>query len=79
MAINEAYGTYLGLDDPRQCCSLTRGKYGYNLNTRNDAPSLVFVLPDSHRGADVDAIIITGFLEPDPTNKPIPHRAFSLG
>lgn len=77
VALNKAHGTYLGLDDLRNCYSLLRGKYGYNLSTRSDGPSLVLALPDSHKGVDADAIVITGFLESDPINKPIPRRASS--
>lgn len=71
MILNKAHGTQLGLDDLRFCYSLTRGKYGYNVSTRNGAPSLALALLSSHKGTDTDVVIIIGFLEPDLTNKPI--------
>lgn len=71
MILNKAHGTQLGLDDFRYCYSLTRGKYGYSLGTRNCAPNLALTLLSSHKGTDADVVIILGFLEPDLTNKPI--------
>jgi len=74
-ALNRIHGTDLGLDELKFCYSLSRSNQGvYSINARSDAPSLVFGLPDSHKGNDADMIIIVGNVEPDPINKPIPKR-----
>ena len=36
------------------------------------APSLVFALPDLHKGSDEDIITVTGNIEPDPINYSVP-------
>lgn len=41
--------------------------------------NLVLTFLDSHKGFDEDAIIVTGDIEPDPTNKPIHRRASGPG
>lgn len=76
VALNKSHDIYLSLNDLRYYYSFTRGNYGYSLSTRNDAPSLVLALRDSHKGVDADVV---GFLELDSTNKPIPCRASSPG
>lgn len=78
-ALNKIHGTNLGLEDVKYYYSLTKGQYGWSLKARNDAPSLVYTLFDFYKGADEDAIIVTGNIELDPVNKPIPYRASRLG
>ena len=63
--MNKAHGTDIGLDELKFCYSLSRTATGvYSLGTRADAPSLVFGLPDSHKGSNEDLIIITKNIEP---------------
>ena len=78
--MNKAPGTNLGLNELKFCYSLNRTTNDvYSLGTRGDAPSLVFSLPDSHKGSNEDLIVVTGHIEPDPTNKPIPRRPSGPG
>ena len=75
--LNRNHGTDLGLDELKFCYALSHTKDGvYSINARSNAPSLVFALPDSHRGTDEDMIIMIGDIEPDPINKPVPKRHY---
>lgn len=72
-ALNKIHGTNLGLDDVKYWYYLSKGQYGYSLKTMIDAPSLVLDLLDYHKGADENAIIVTGDIMLDLTNRPIPR------
>lgn len=78
-ALNKIHRTNLGLDEFKLCYSLSRGTYGFNLRTTCTAPNLVLALPDSHKGSDKAAIILTGDVDPNPTKKPVPWKASRLG
>lgn len=74
-ALNRIHGTDLGLDELKFWYSLNKGSYSYNFGARNDAPSLVFAIPDSHK----EVIIVIEEIESNPTNKLVPRRTLGPG
>lgn len=70
---NKIHGTSLGLEELKFCYSLNRQTYGYSLLARNNAPSLVLDLPNSHKGTNDDVVILIGDIVPNPLYKPIPQ------
>lgn len=77
--MNKIHGTNLGLDELKLYYSFSKGSRGYNLSARNDDPSLVLSLPNSHKGAFYDVIIVANDIELNPNNKPVPPRASGFG
>lgn len=73
--LNVIHGTSLRLEELQYCYSFRRQAYGFSLKVRNDSPSLVLALPDSHKGFDEDAIILIGDIIPNPMYKLVPRRA----
>jgi len=67
--LNKIHGTDLGLDELKFCYSLSKGANGYSLSARSIAHSLVYALPNSHKGVFDDVIIMTCDIEPDPINR----------
>lgn len=70
--LNKRFGLNLGLNEIKYCYSLGLFEDKWNLKVRPYSYSLIEGLPSSHKGYYADVIIITGVVELDPTNKPVP-------
>ena len=66
--INRRYNVNLGLIEIKHYYSLAIHDSNYNLKARPNCPSIVEGFSSSHKGYYSDIIVITGDVEPDPTN-----------
>ena len=73
--LNKRFNLHLGLRKLKYCYCLTIHEDDkWNLRAMPHSPSLIDGLSTFHKGYYKDVITITGVVEPDPVNNPVPKQ-----
>lgn len=72
--LNRCFGLSLGCDEIKFCFSLNRNEVKWNLKARMNSSSFVEDFASFHKGMYIEIIEITGAMEPDPINNPVPKQ-----